>query len=1146
MRPVNEVEHCCKALGIDFYIIGAVARDIWFSKESIQTRYTKDLDLAVLIAHEAQFDKLKQMLINDFKYSPVRDNSFALISKEGQVDILPFGKIEVQDGVQIKGKGLSKINVNGFQEVYNFSAKETKVLDGHVYKVATLPGIVLLKLVAFDDRPEVRFNDPIDIGSIIKNYFALQQDAIYDHHSDLFSEDRALDQIAARVIGREMKKPLTENDKLKIRVENILKGHIDLEEKSRFVRSMATSADVDIETCVSLLKGILQGINDKSWSGLNSLLIGKKILERIEDERKAGKTQQAQGVVEFLDPDNSKKIGWLIRGELGLGHKLVYDINGNPIGTEYAEPPYLKKDLLISKNSPLGNAIAELSTGIGQVVTRVGDREIIRQVLSRSNYQVQRQKVDAFQGRIFTIEDDGLAFEHSLRELIERLESITDKEKDEATIALKHQLESLRKDFEEAQRKAYRFRRTTTSIRQQFLLDQTQNKIKRQKLFNGPLIIDGGPGTGKTTLLIHRIQYLLDSNVENDENFQVKLTHEEKVHIRDQSTGWIFFSPTPLLKKYLEQAMSSEGLNASDDTVKTWEQHRNSLKTSLQLLSPGPRGLLRYADSRSLWQLSSDDFNKLITEFDSFHLEFLKKKLDKLEPVSKLNTAWKDEGVRIYASLSAQSVKDLPSLIRAINNVIGQYDALRLKNEKEYDELITDLSSRVQSRLSPEEKEWFKNKIKTETRDEDEEEGFESETYIGQLDTDINRAIRRAIRNKAIQLLDPKHQLNSKDLEIIEKLPAFAIDRVGRISSSAVFQKYLGPIFKGPDEFILAPLVSVYKKYREENLVKAEWLPEDMLKTLQLVVAQSPKNKRAHDEEIDFLIMTALKLARIFRSVAPELFNKSEHTVIAAYKSTMKGVVAVDEAADFSLVQLYCMYLTSMPRLNSVTFCGDLMQQMNTKGVKSWTDILKVIPDIEESSLVKSYRQTPRLLDLAIALYKKRYGKDPNYYSSEEPSDNPAPLLKISENFDEKIQWIAGRIAELYDIYESVIPNIAIFVKDSQSIQPIADALNQESTLADLGITVKPCLGEGEIGSADHVRVFNITFIKGMEFESVFFIDVDNYPDKEILDKLIYVGVSRATYYLAITLNARFPEQLQPIKHLLVENETWSVRSSDY
>jgi predicted nucleotidyltransferase len=155
------------------------------------------------------------------------------------------------------------MKVNGFKEVYLTSIEQVYILEDKQFKVATLPGIFLLKLIAFDDRPEHRQNDPIDCISIIKNYFEIEQDIIYKEHNDLFGDEKALEVISARVIGREMRKPLNNDSKLKDRTINILKNHIALGEKSNFVLQMATFTYLGTEECTLYLSEILTGIIEK-------------------------------------------------------------------------------------------------------------------------------------------------------------------------------------------------------------------------------------------------------------------------------------------------------------------------------------------------------------------------------------------------------------------------------------------------------------------------------------------------------------------------------------------------------------------------------------------------------------------------------------------------------------------------------------------------------------------------------------------------------------------------------------------------------------------------------------------------------------------------------------------------------------------
>jgi predicted nucleotidyltransferase len=81
-----------------------------------------------------------------------------------QVDLLPFGEIEAAGQVIVERTGMSSIKADGMKEVYAFGAELIHLDTGHTFKAATLPGIVLLKLVAYDDREELRQKDALDIG----------------------------------------------------------------------------------------------------------------------------------------------------------------------------------------------------------------------------------------------------------------------------------------------------------------------------------------------------------------------------------------------------------------------------------------------------------------------------------------------------------------------------------------------------------------------------------------------------------------------------------------------------------------------------------------------------------------------------------------------------------------------------------------------------------------------------------------------------------------------------------------------------------------------------------------------------------------------------------------------------------------------
>ncbi len=258
------VEHACLSLQLNFYILGALAKEIWFRNQRIPSRGTRDVDIAVFVTDESQFQQLKQLLIESHSFLDSKENAFVLHAPGSiQVDILPFGQLEVSDGVAVSGSELSRIKVNGFQEVYFRNIASVRVLEDRHYKIATLPGLVLLKLIAFDDRPEQRDKDPLDCLAIIEHYFELQSDLIWDSHNDLFTESPNLKRIAARVIGREMRRSLDENLQLRERIESILQSHIMLREKSAFVMTMASQVYTSVEDCTGYLAEILAGIGEE-------------------------------------------------------------------------------------------------------------------------------------------------------------------------------------------------------------------------------------------------------------------------------------------------------------------------------------------------------------------------------------------------------------------------------------------------------------------------------------------------------------------------------------------------------------------------------------------------------------------------------------------------------------------------------------------------------------------------------------------------------------------------------------------------------------------------------------------------------------------------------------------------------------------
>lgn len=116
------------------------------------------------------------------------------------------------------------MDMPGFQEAY--SSVTTISVDGIRIRVCSLEGIVLLKLIAHDDKPS-RTKDISDIEHIIKVYFDLFDEAIYSEYFDVMElyDTRAsnyLELVSARVIGRKIRDLLLNSPDVKKRIEIIL------------------------------------------------------------------------------------------------------------------------------------------------------------------------------------------------------------------------------------------------------------------------------------------------------------------------------------------------------------------------------------------------------------------------------------------------------------------------------------------------------------------------------------------------------------------------------------------------------------------------------------------------------------------------------------------------------------------------------------------------------------------------------------------------------------------------------------------------------------------------------------------------------------------------------------------------------------
>ncbi len=258
-KIIQDISEIAKTLEIDFFIIGAAARDIGMNGDT-RFRTTNDIDFAVSITNKNKFYELKKILCTEFGYQ--EDSEYKLLHPiYGELDLVPFGEMRINYN-QVAAIAL---NEEGLQEVAEAGLRTIEITPGNSIKVASLAAVTLLKLISWDDQKDNRGKDAEDINAIIEAYFDLHRDEIFDNHYDLFPNDEKdyeLSTIGAQVLGRHIGQILKGKTRLTKQVQRILTEQTTTE--NRLARRMIKTEKDNIDSkqyYLTLLKnGIEEGL----------------------------------------------------------------------------------------------------------------------------------------------------------------------------------------------------------------------------------------------------------------------------------------------------------------------------------------------------------------------------------------------------------------------------------------------------------------------------------------------------------------------------------------------------------------------------------------------------------------------------------------------------------------------------------------------------------------------------------------------------------------------------------------------------------------------------------------------------------------------------------------------------------------------
>ncbi|NJD23493.1 MAG: hypothetical protein FIA82_12645 [Melioribacter sp.] len=257
-------------LNMDFFVIGATARDIIFNLvHGIQIqRGTNDIDFSVRVRNWENYTKLTDAL-KENNFSPSKIVHRFTYKSIPSIDVIPFGEISL-DSLSIKwpDKEAKEMSVIGFEECFQDSEsvriQSNPPLD---IKIASTRGLVLMKLISWKDGFPTRSRDALDILYIIKNYIeAGNMDRLQSEHSDLVDDQFDFELTGAILLGRDIAE-ISNPQTLEFLV-NILEEEIKNEDNSKFISDMLigtsiiSQRDEKIKHISYMLMNLLNGLRN--------------------------------------------------------------------------------------------------------------------------------------------------------------------------------------------------------------------------------------------------------------------------------------------------------------------------------------------------------------------------------------------------------------------------------------------------------------------------------------------------------------------------------------------------------------------------------------------------------------------------------------------------------------------------------------------------------------------------------------------------------------------------------------------------------------------------------------------------------------------------------------------------------------------
>lgn len=577
-------------------------------------------------------------------------------------------------------------------------------------------------------------------------------------------------------------------------------------------------------------------------------------------------------------------------------------------------------------------------------------------------------------------------------------------------------------------------------------IQDEQNKIIRADI-NQPLIVQGVAGSGKTTIALHRIAYLIY-------NYEKEFKPEE----------FMIIAPTKFFLNYISNILPDLGVNDVKQT--TFEDFAYDVIGKKLKISDNNEKLVIIVnkDFNEINDVETDIMIqeaklKSSIEFKKMVDDYLKIVEDSYIPKQDLeiNIIYDNNEINLYNNLHKTESKNVK-----VNCSDSKHD------NTNYD----DISS---------------NNVKTTIMKYEEINNLFKNTYKMY---NFTTRIKEIEKNLAAEL-------KKKTPEIIENLKKERTQKIANLTGKNRIELY--------DKYdkIIKILEKEHKKIIKNYISKIP--KKDCIQYYKEFIQSYLKNE---NEVLKYLKANTLnnlnKNEVSFEDLAPIMYIQIQLFGVKE-KCKIKHVV-IDEAQDYGEFQFDV--LKTLINSNSMTILGDIAQGVHYyRGIENWKKFIDTeFKDVKTvyTTLQKTYRTTKEIMDVANNVISKLPEYEKEYIVLGEPvidRKNSINTKKV-ENQDELIQNINDRInTYIKQGYKS----IAIIGKD------MAECENLEKKLRAIRKDIKLIRGkDSEYNSGISIVPSYLAKGLEFDCVLLSNVSKEKYGNSSLDIKLLYVSITRA------------------------------------